>query len=202
MPSRPRLLPIAALVCVLSCAAPGAFAARSRASADEPSRWALLVEDARIGFDVRQALLDTLGEEGLDIEIAVDGGRVRLAGPVGSDEAVARALRAARSVRGVRGVDDELTVTPRRRAVPGRTPGEVGDARLEAQVKSRLVRAFGIQVLRLQVEAEAGAVSLAGAVGRDEHREQALAVAQQVPGVVRVTDLIRVDRSLRRALRD
>lgn len=70
----------------------------------------------------------------------------------------------------------------------------VEDRALAARVRASLKAARATRRIELEARARSGQVVLAGVVSSDEERDQALAVAQGVPGVTSVTGEIKVFR--------
>lgn len=193
------LLP--AVSALLSLLALGACAStvptpRSRAGSEEVREQD--VSDARLEAEVRLALLEKLGTDGLDVKADALGGRVRLSGVVDKRSTQELAEEVARSVSGVQGVDSAIAVreagtpgTPVARAV-GRAENEVGDAILEMRVGRNLLGEIGRYALDLEVEATDGVVSLRGTLPDRERKSLALRVARETSGVRRVVDLLKV----------
>src|SRR5215216_3210991 len=71
------------------------------------------VADARLEADVRLALLDKLGEDGLGVTVDAVGGRVSLIGAVDQRATQELAEEVAKSVPGVQSVDNRLAARER-----------------------------------------------------------------------------------------
>jgi hypothetical protein len=78
---------------------------------------------------------------------------------------------------------------------PVKTGIEAGDAGLAGKVRARLAGVPQLHGLAIEVDAEAGRVTLWGHVGRAEDRAAAEQLAHRTPGVAAVNDLIKVDAS-------
>jgi osmotically-inducible protein OsmY len=155
------------------------------------------VSDARLEAEVRLALLEKLGNDGLDVKVDALGGRVRLSGAVDKRSTQELAEEVVRSVPGVQGVDNALVAregsagTPAARAV-GEAENELGDAILEMRVGRNLLGEIGRYALDLEVEATGGVVSLRGMLPDEERKSLALRAARETSGVQRVVDLLKV----------
>jgi osmotically-inducible protein OsmY len=158
------------------------------------------VEDADLAADIRLELFSKLGFDALDIDVDVDGGRVRLRGEVEKRATQELAEEVARSVEGVQRVENRLRLedgrpgdTPVSRAV-GTAEREVQDAALEVRVGQRLLGEIGRYALDLEVEATEGVVSLRGTLPDADRKRLALKTAEETPGVEKVIDLLRAGR--------
>lgn len=158
------------------------------------------VEDAALAADIRLELFGKLGFDALDIDVDVDGGRVRLRGDVEKRATQELAEEVARSVEGVEKVENRLSLqdgrpgdTPVTRAV-GTAEREVQDAALEVRVGQRLLGEIGRYALDLEVEVTEGVVSLRGTLPDADRKRLALKTAEETPGVEKVIDLLRVGR--------
>lgn len=156
------------------------------------------VSDARLETEVRLALLEKLGEDGLGVTAEASGGRVSLIGAVDKRTTQELAEEVAKSVPGVQSVDNRLFArqeSPERTA-PGRAAGtaerEVNDAVLEVRVGRNLLGEIGRYALDLEIEATDGVVSLRGTLPDRERKSLALKAAQGTSGVKKVVDLLQV----------
>lgn len=155
------------------------------------------VSDARLEAEVRLALLEKLGSDGLDVKVDALGGRVRLSGAVDKRSTQELAEEVVRAIPGVQRVDSAIAAregsagTPVARAV-GKAESEVGDAILEMRVGRNLLGEIGRYALDLEVEATGGVVSLRGTLPDAERKSLALRVARETSGVQRVVDLLKV----------
>jgi hyperosmotically inducible protein len=156
------------------------------------------VADARLEKDVRLALLDKLGEDGLGVTVKVVGGRVTLIGAVDQRSTQELAEEVAKSVPGVLSIDNRLIArqeSPESTTV-GRAAGtaerEVDDAVLEMRVGKNLLGEIGRYALDLEVEATDGVVSLRGTLPDAERKSLALKAAKGTSGVKQVIDLVQV----------
>lgn len=156
------------------------------------------VSDARLEREVRLALLEKLGKDGLAIKVEVDHGRAKLTGEVDKRSTQDLAEEVAKTVPGVQDVDDD--VTNRAEAAPGtpvaRVVGhaehKVDDAVLEMRVGKNLLEEIGRYALDLEVEASDGVISLRGTLPDRERKSLALKAAEGTSGVKKVIDLLKV----------
>lgn len=156
------------------------------------------VSDARLETEVRLALLEKLGEDGLGVTVEAASGRVSLIGAVDKRTTQELAEEVAKSVPGVQSVDNRLASREEQplstsvgRAV-GHAEREVNDAVLEMRVGRNLLGEIGRYALDLEVEATDGVVSLRGTLPDRERKSLALKVARGTSGVQKVVDLLQV----------
>jgi osmotically-inducible protein OsmY len=155
------------------------------------------VSGTRLETEVRLAILEKLGSDGLDVKADALGGRVRLSGAVDKRSTQELAEEVVRAVPGVQGVDNAIAAregtsgTPMAKAV-GAAENEVGDAILEMRVGRNLLGEIGRYALDLEVEATDGVVSLRGTLPDAERKSLALRAARETLGVQRVVDLLKV----------
>jgi osmotically-inducible protein OsmY len=120
-----------------------------------------------------------------DVDVAADGGVVRLSGTVPSLVAKERAARVARTAKGVTNVVNELVV----RRLTTRSAKEIESAVVDALLVSPATEAF-----QLQVQADPdGSVRLSGTVESWAERELADHVAKSVAGVTSVRNDVKVE---------
>jgi osmotically-inducible protein OsmY len=197
MKTEPKTLLAAALLgALLSACASTVPTERSRA-ADEGLR-EQEVSDARLEREVRLALLEKLGRDGLGIKVDVDHGRAKLTGEVDKRSTQDLAEEVAKAVPGVQDVDDDVTNrdearpdTPVSRVV-GHAERKVDDAVLEMRVGKNLLEEIGRYALDLEVEASDGVISLRGTLPDRERKSLALKAAEGTSGVKKVVDLLKV----------
>jgi osmotically-inducible protein OsmY len=121
-------------------------------------------------------------------EIAVechDDGDVVLRGSVVNVLQRAEAVRAARGVPGVRTVDDQL----RTRSVGA---DHRADAEIEAAVLDALILDHALPAYGIDVDVDAGKVTLCGTVDMASERDAAERIALRVPGVCEVRNQLEV----------
>jgi hyperosmotically inducible periplasmic protein len=156
------------------------------------------VSDARLEKEVRLALLEKLGDDGLGVTVDATAGRVSLIGAVDKRSTQELAEEVAKSVPGVQSVDNRLLAreektadTPVASAV-GHTEHELDDAVLEMRVGKNLLGEIGRYALDLEVEATDGVISLRGTLPDPERKSLALKAARGTSGVKQVVDLLTV----------
>lgn len=193
-----KLLPACSLLGMLLSGACASTVPTQRSAAGAEAIREQDVSDARLEADVRLALLEKLGEDGLGVTVEADGGRVRLIGAVDKRATQELAEEVARAVPGVRKVDNHLIARQRspESTAPGRAVGgaqrEVEDAVLEMRVGKNLLGEIGRYALDLEVETTDGVVSLRGTLPDPERKSLALKAARGTSGVRQVVDLIAV----------
>jgi hyperosmotically inducible periplasmic protein len=156
------------------------------------------VSDARLEKEVRLALLEKLGEDGLGVTVDAHGGRLTLVGAVDKRATQELAEEVAKTVPGVVSVDNHLFA--REEAPESTTVGravdhaerEVDDAVLEMRVGKNLLGEIGRYALDLEVEATEGVVSLRGTLPDAERKSLALKAARETSGVKQIVDLLQV----------
>ncbi len=177
---------------------------QSAASRGEAGHAADQLHEMLLGLKVWIALLEKMGLEAMDLRIDAEGNRVFLRGAVASASAARRAREVAASVEGVGEVESEIRLKPTGGSGADTVAGvkekavrttrtvkrEVGDALLEARIKTKLLSEVGTNAMRIDVEASRGMVSLKGAVKSHEVKTLALAAARGTTGVRSVVDLI------------
>ncbi len=193
----PRSLALAAVVGVLSGAC-ASTVPTPRSQAETEAVREQDVSDARLETEVRLALLEKLGEDGLGVTVEALGGRVSLIGAVDKRTTQELAEEVAKSVPGVQSVENRLFArqeSPEKTAA-GRAAGsaerEVNDAVLEMRVGKNLLGEIGRYAMDLEVEATDGVVSLRGTLPDRERKSLALKTAQGTSGVKKVVDLLQV----------
>jgi len=159
------------------------------------------VEEAKLKMAVRLALLEHLKDDAFPVKITVDGSSVILSGAVLYRSTQELATEVAKSVDGVYRVHNMIRISP---DAPGKddhmakkaatnTGDEVGDAGLEAWVKTRLFESIGSRAFKIEVEVTAGAVSLRGTVDSKGYKIIAVETAETTKGIWKVIDLIEVE---------
>jgi osmotically-inducible protein OsmY len=148
--------------------------------------------DAEIQRDVVATLASDVYLTGLPISASVKEGVVTLEGEVGTAYQKTRAAEDARLIWNVRGVDDHLTVT-RGEAMPTRqkSPAPTDD-QLAAAMRDALAADQRLASAEVTVHVQHGEVTLHGMVLSNYQKRVAAQVAQDVVGVVRVTDRLTV----------
>lgn len=196
---RGSFLAVPALLALLALGACASTVPTARSQAGNEEVREQDVSDARLEAEVRLALLEKLGNDGLDVRVDALGGRVRLSGAVDQRSTQELAEEVARAVPGVQRVDnaiasrnDSSSGTPVANAV-GTAENEVLDAILEMRVGRNLLGEIGRYALDLEVESTDGVVSLRGALPDEERKSLALRAARETSGVRRVVDLLKVE---------
>lgn len=198
---------------IVAVAAPGARAGGDAAPTPSPGPAARVgsaidhawdevtgsVGEALLVTRIRVALLDRLKEDGLRVSIATHDGVVDLSGAVQNRSSVELATQAAASVKGVRAVRSRVTLAdgtqgpePPVARVVGTVERSVGDALLEARIKTRLLEQLGKVAFKVDVDAADGVVTLSGVVPDVARKQLAVSIARGTSGVKDVRDLLAV----------
>jgi osmotically-inducible protein OsmY len=144
------------------------------------------VVDRALRSRIIQALADAPHVDVLEIAVQCrDDGGVVLRGSVVNLLQRAEAVRITRRVPGVRAVDDELRTRPA--GATHRTDAETEAAVLDALILDDAVPAYSVDV-----DVEAGEVTLCGAVDIASQRDAAERIALRVPGVSEVRNRLKV----------
>jgi osmotically-inducible protein OsmY len=145
--------------------------------------------------EIESALVARLGEDARAIRAVAIDGHVILVGTVQQRVTQEMSKEVVLSLAGVDRVSNRVEAVRDPTFLDGQALLEGKDAELEIAVKRAMLRDAGEIVARaLEVEAVDGVVSLRGAAPDATGREKALAAAANVPGVVRVLDLVRTAR--------
>lgn len=147
-----------------------------------------VLDDTAIATKVKASLLADGVTDGLDIDVDVDRGSVRLSGFADSEQEIHQAGKIARSISGVRSVDNRLSLAEGKRSA-GRY---VDDKLLLARVKAALTKNADTSAFEINVEVNRGVVSLSGFVDSDHERSSAEKVAAGVAGVAKVLNNLSV----------
>ncbi len=117
---------------------------------------------------------------------------------VGGKKKLRNARTAAKPGSGVRLAAVRLVQTPEE-AKPAQAPAAavqdedlLSDALIEAQIKNELYAQIGKSSYALEVESAAGVVNLSGELPDRAHRDRAMRIARQFPGVLAVHDQMQI----------
>ncbi|HVR98523.1 MAG TPA: BON domain-containing protein [Thermoanaerobaculia bacterium] len=175
---------LAVAVLILLAAAVGGAAAQSQGEADPT----LLKE-----IEIRDSLLEKVGNDAVGIRVTVDGKKAILTGKVPTRAAQELSEEVALNVEGIKSVDNRLKVVPPGGETTDQTlEQEMADARLETKVKRHLYSEIGKRARHIEVEVTDGIVSLRGEVPDESRKQLALDTAGKTEGVKQVIDLLRV----------
>lgn len=147
-----------------------------------------VLDDTAIATKVKASLLADGVTDGLDIDVDVDRGKVRLSGFADSEEEITQASKIARSISGVKSVDNRLSLAAGTRS----TGRYVDDKLLLARVKAALAKDTDTTAFEINVDVNRGIVSLSGFVDSDMERSAAERVANGVNGVDKVLNNLSV----------
>lgn len=147
-----------------------------------------VLDDTAIAAKVKASLLADGVTDGLDIDVDVDRGTVRLSGFADSEEEITKAGKIARSIKGVQSVENRLSLAEGTRS----TGRYVDDKLLLARVKGALTKNSDTSAFEINVDVNRGIVSLSGFVDSDHERDAAAQVASGVRGVSKVLNNLSV----------
>ena len=163
--------------------------------------------DTWVATSVEAALYGTDDVRGSDIDVDVTDGVVTLSGSVPNETARERAIAAARGVDGATRVDDRLTVTPDRQVAaqprtaadqePAATSAADTDDRNPAWITTKIQAQYfanpEVKPWNIDVTTRPnGVVELRGEVEEAADRTEAVRIARETEGVVRVDNQLRV----------
>ncbi|MEE4273686.1 MAG: BON domain-containing protein [Thermoanaerobaculales bacterium] len=164
---------------------------------EEPTVVDNAVDQITLPIEVRLALLNELGVDGLRIEPEVEGNRVILAGIVHDPASQVSAEAIVSEIDGINEVFNTIAVTPTEGAGPATEVSEelkqeLADELLEAEVALRVFTAIGADASRLEIQAARGTVTLGGLVSSTANKAEAVTAAEGALGAVEVLDFIEV----------
>jgi osmotically-inducible protein OsmY len=136
-------------------------------------------------------LVDKLGADAKTIRVVIDGGKVLLLGTVAERSTQELAKEVLLSA-GVDKLTNKLKAKNEKKIGQGNALQEIEDARLEAQVKSKIGDEIGDHAKAIEVEVVDGVVSLRGELPDAVRRGFAIDAAKGTEGVKKVIDLIAV----------
>lgn len=186
-----RFLCAAFLMCLLSACSPvgmvmGAGAAFGTAATEERGVDGAL-QDTRIAADINKKFLD----EGIDffrrVDVTVYNGRVLLTGYTPSMQMRLAAIRYAWQAEGVKEVINEINI-----AESADIADSAKDARISAEVKTKLTFAQDIYAVNYKVTTVDGTVYLIGLARSREEAARAVRQAKRVAGVKRIISHVKV----------
>jgi osmotically-inducible protein OsmY len=120
--------------------------------------------DAELARDLEEAISRDPALEASEIQVRVVDGRALLSGVLDSWQEKCFALQVARGVPGLGGVSDALDIDPGQHR---------SDAEIREDVERRLASDVRVDAGLIEVDVDAGAVTLRGVVGSASEREQA-----------------------------
>lgn len=151
--------------------------------------WKDGAKDAWIDGKAESTLLFNGNLNSFDINTDVKNGTVVLTGKVDNsvDKALAEELVA--SLEGVTDVDNKLSIVSQKDAEQDDEMMQtLKDSKVETVVKTRLLFESEVSGLDIEVEVNAGEVTLTGSVDTDSERDLAVAIAKNTDDVTNVID--------------
>jgi osmotically-inducible protein OsmY len=165
---------------------------------DAPGSLYLAERDLTTAARLRQTLRWQKDTAGLDIEVEVNRGAVRLNGDVGTTSTKDRVAGLAATTEGVDEVFNYISVDPGRIPAIRERQAELDTAeRPDAWIASRLRRLLQfdttVNARRIEVEAREGAVILSGTVTSSTERKVAEDLAANMQGVRKIDSRLIID---------
>lgn len=168
--------------------------------------------DSDITEDVKNKLKTNESVSAPKIKVDTKDGFVTLEGEVDTQADADRAIQLARSVPEVKGVDSKLKVKEvltnkdvkerveegeekAKKTVEKPSEGVTGlaeDAEITAKVKMKLAKDDAVSVLKINVDTKNGEVTLTGTVKSELEAKRAIALAESVKDVKKVTSVLTV----------
>jgi len=141
---------------------------------------------------VQAALVEKLGGDAGNIQVAFYDGKAVLSGKVTEDWTKEHAKEVELYVAGVTKVENQVEAAKERKIGTGKMAAETVDAGLEADVKNALSKEIGTHSGDVEIETCDGVVSLRGKLPDAARHELAMKTAAGVKGVKKVIDLLTV----------
>jgi osmotically-inducible protein OsmY len=192
-----RLWPVIGLIGLMACGRgrDGGRASSADAAGGHMESRQRTLNDVTTELEVRVALLDRLGVDGLGVEVLNAGGEVTLTGAVDRPRSVVLADEAVSALPGVSTVHNRLSLAPagerRRNEAGGRLDRELADELLGARVRLRLYSEVGLDASTIGVIARGGSVTLTGTIPTPQRHIAAVTTAETTEGCREVVDEIR-----------
>jgi hyperosmotically inducible protein len=146
------------------------------------------IDDASLTAKVKSTLIENPATKARQIDVETKAGVVQLNGFVDTAEAKSAAETAAQSVAGVVSVDNNLEVK-----AGERTAGNaMDDSAITGKVKTALIADKRTKAHEIEVKTYKGVVTLGGFVASSAEKQAAGSITQNVPGVMKVENGIKV----------
>lgn len=174
---------------------------------DNDNKWEKGAKDAWIDGKAEATLLFNGNLDSFDINTDVENGNVVLTGKVDNSVEKKLAEELVANIDGVMSVENSLTIVEKRNldedemvasmsddVEDGYEEGtsELTDAKIATVIKTRLLLDGDISGFDIDVDVEAGYVTLTGNVDTDAERQLALEIAKNASDVTEVEDNLRV----------
>ncbi len=147
------------------------------------------IDDATIASKTKTALISDKTVKARKINVEVSKGVLQLSGFVDSETEESTAINIANGVAGVKKVLDALIVSP-----GSRSAGEVlDDTTISTKLKAKLTANTGLgDATAITTEVKHKQIILAGFVGSESVRNEAVEIARNIKGVKKVYNLIAI----------
>lgn len=142
--------------------------------------------------EIQAALVDKLGGDAGQIQVAFYDGKAVLSGKVTEDWTQELAKEVALYVPGVTKVENQVEAVKERSVGTGKMLAETSDASLESEIKDAIHKEIGQYSSDIEVETCDGVVSLRGKTPDAARRDLAIKAAGGIKKITRVIDLLRV----------
>ena len=164
-------------------------------SANATQDWQDEAKDAWIDGKAETTLLLNTNLNSFDINTDVHDGNVTLTGKVDSSVDKSLAGELVKSLDGVNDVNNELTVMAQQKSSADDNDDlgqSLTDSKVATVIKTRLLFSSDVSGTDIDVDVEAGVVTLEGTVSSDAERQLALTIAKNTNDVKDVVDELRV----------
>jgi len=154
--------------------------------------WDKQAKDAWIDGKAEATLLFNGNLDSFDINTDVKLGKVTLTGKVNNSVEKQLAEELISGIDGVTGVDNMLTVLNTETESDIEFMSSIKDAKIATVVKSRLLLNSEVSGTNINVDTEAGIVTLKGIVETDAERDLAVNIAKNTDDVKSVNNMLRL----------
>ncbi|WJG09640.1 BON domain-containing protein [Aliiglaciecola sp. LCG003] len=161
-------------------------------SASAENSWTDTAKDAWIDGKAESTLLINGNLDSFDIDTDVKNGTVTLTGKVDREVDKALATELIMSLDGVKDVNNQLTVVAEE-DMDESSMQALKDSKVETVVKTRLLFESEVSGLDIEVEVDAGTVTLSGEVESDAERDLAITIAKNTDDVINVIDKLKIE---------
>lgn len=142
------------------------------------------LNDTKIDSQIRNKLIDTLGNSALDISVVTDNGCVLLTGNVPNDDIVTSAESIARTVPGVVSVDNNIVVGKSKLST------NIADGYITSTCRTKLLAAKDIRSLNVKIKTMNHVVYLSGTARNKKELERIICTVRNTKGVKKVVSYI------------
>ena len=164
-------------------------------SATQERKVGARITDAWITMKIHSQFVpeDALEDSNIDVDTAK--GVVTLSGTVAAEAGRARAIAIAKATDGVKSVNDKLRIAPPADKTPAAAKAagrRVTDGWIKSKIYAQYLTENALEDSDIDVDVQAGVVTLNGTVVTDAGRTRAVAIAKATDGVKNVKDALKV----------